>query len=361
MLTLRERATERGHQLELMQDDKSISGLEVVNLRLRIGDVPVQLGGIAGVYTRRGHRMKGYSRQVLERSIAFMREQGYHMGALFGIPNYYTKFGYVPAFVGSEMTVATRDAEDAAVRFASRPFRVEDAPAVVALYEANNHCRTGTIVRGSDTWTHIHLGAGWTDRVDVTVITEGERVIGYFSHNLDAWRFGIGEVGYESPDVLSTILGLVGRMAVDMRVEKIVFHLPPDNAFARYCRRHGCEMKIIYPRYSSGMARIIRQDELLEAVRPLLARRLEEGGMAEEFGSLVLATELGDTTLQLGRGSGEQVLRMPQSMLAQFLLGYDAVGDLLFESGIRIDPALLPLLECLFPAGYPYIWTSDRF
>ena len=52
------------------------------------------MGGIAGVDTNEEHRNKGYSRRVMEDCTAFMTENGFDVAMLFGIPNFYPKFGY---------------------------------------------------------------------------------------------------------------------------------------------------------------------------------------------------------------------------------------------------------------------------
>ena len=96
---LRRKPFEFGTQLELVSGEQAVSGLNVWDLPLQIGAATVRLGGIGGVYTRREHRMKGYSRYVIEESLAFMREEGYHVSALFGIENYYPKYGFATALI----------------------------------------------------------------------------------------------------------------------------------------------------------------------------------------------------------------------------------------------------------------------
>jgi predicted acetyltransferase len=65
-----------------------------IDLPMRIGDAVIRMAGIGDVYTEREHRMKGYMRYLYEDTLTYMTEEGYDVSMLFGIPDFYTKFGY---------------------------------------------------------------------------------------------------------------------------------------------------------------------------------------------------------------------------------------------------------------------------
>jgi predicted acetyltransferase len=194
------RSPDKGHtKIELLVDETvgrqgpaRASSLILFDLKMRIGDVPVRCGGIGGVTTEVAYREKGYSRRVLEDSTAFMKESGYHLGALFGIPDYYSKFGYVSAFVSSESSVDTRDAEAvsarhraAVARYKVRDFCPEDAPAVIGLYDTLTARRTGTVVRDPIKWQSLRPRGGWSPRMGTFVLLDGDRIVGYAAYRLD--------------------------------------------------------------------------------------------------------------------------------------------------------------------------------
>lgn len=305
--------------------------------------------------------MKGYNRRVLEESLSYMRERGYHISALYGIPHYYTKLGYTGALVDAECKVATRDAETAVARYAVRDMVPEDAPRVVEIYEGMYPARTGRIVRDPKTWKSFRWGVNWTDRVGAYVLTDGERIVGYTAYNLDFFRFAIGEVGYVDGSVFSTLLAEAAKRAVAMRIEHVVFHTAPDDPFVAYCQRYGCEVRVTYARWGGFLARIIDQDRTLALVQPVLARRLQQAMPLGWRGSLVFDTELATTRLVLGSADPELCVQLSQGTLVQLLLGYRAPADLTFESDARFATNALPVLQALFPVGYPYMWVADRF
>ena len=78
-------------------DGEVASWLWVLDLPTRLLGQTVRMGGIGGVNTKESHRMKGYARRLLSDTVSYMTEQGYDVTMLFGIPDFYDKFGYIPA------------------------------------------------------------------------------------------------------------------------------------------------------------------------------------------------------------------------------------------------------------------------
>ena len=361
MIQIRRTSHEWGTLVEAMLGEEPVSSLKIHDLRVRVGDVILRCGGIGAVGTVRQHRLKGYSRALLEDAVAYMRDQGYHLSALFGIPNYYDKYGFAPALIESEVSIVTRDAELAQAQYAIRESLPQDAGPMVEIYERICAQRTGCVVRDPAKWSGFHRGAGWTDRVGTFVVLDGEQIVGYACYNLDPWRYAINEVGYRDASVYETLLAEVANRAVSMRVERITFCLPPDDPFARYCRRYGADVTIKYRRCAGGMARLADQTAALELLLPLFRQRLRDVGLAEWAGEIVLETDLSTDRLAFGRGGVSHRLRLPQWALAQLILGYRSAEDALSERGAAADADVRPVLRALFPEGYPYMWPDDRF
>ncbi|MCD6520081.1 MAG: GNAT family N-acetyltransferase [Anaerolineae bacterium] len=359
MVTIRHTPTDHGTKIELLVDAQVASGLEIWDLTMRVGPVGFRCGGIGGVFTQRPYRMRGYARRVLEDSIAFMRQEGYVLSALFGIPNFYTKFGFASALVNSTVTVKVRHVEGVKPRYAVRPLREEDIRAVAEIYEALNARRTGTAVRDPATWKGFRRGTNWSSRFDAFVVLDGERIVGYGQYNLDPWNFGIGEIGYRDPSVFSTLLAEATRLAWERRLEEFSFYLPLDDPFVEYCCRYGCEIKITYPHNGGGMVRVIDQQALFVGLEPLWRERLE--GYAGDWGSLSIVTDLGEGRIPLGTAGPTLRVEMPQPVFTQLLMGYRRVQDVLEEPGVQIAEEAIPLLDRLFPRGYPYMYVADRF
>ena len=87
-----------------IEDEDDVSRLWIFEHDMRCGSALLKMGGIGGVGTNEKHRMKGYSRHVMEDSTALMTEHGFDVAMLFGIANFYPKFGYATALSESRIT-----------------------------------------------------------------------------------------------------------------------------------------------------------------------------------------------------------------------------------------------------------------
>jgi hypothetical protein len=116
------------------------------------------------------------------------------------------------------------------------------------------------------------------------------------------------------------------------------------------------------------MGRIVRLVPLMEALLPEFTRRIEMTRTPWK-GVLQLQTDIGTAGLDLNGQSVRLaspaqrgvVVRIPQMLLTQLVMGYRSVSDVALDPGVTIPARVLPVLSALFPKGHPYMWWSDRF
>ncbi len=104
----------RSHKFELLLDEPGgspVSWLIINDLEVKVGKTYLKTGGVGGVGTLEEHRMKGYSRMVMEFSIEYMTRNEYDVSMLFGIPDYYIKWGYASTLPNCKITIPLRNAE----------------------------------------------------------------------------------------------------------------------------------------------------------------------------------------------------------------------------------------------------------
>ncbi len=364
----------REHGRELWPDSEDwASRLWVIDYTMRIGQATVRMAGIGGVETHWKQRMHGYARQLLEDTVRYMQVEGYAVSMLFGIENFYTKFGYASCLAASSFKVKTRDAEVAAEwakPYRARPIASADMPAVLDLYNAHNADRTGSIVRTPANFTEFHKGT-WYGAPPETLLWEDEtgRLLGYAVWDKYPKAVKVAELEAWDDALFPTLLAAFAVQAVEKRCEDISFYMPPDHPFAEFAQRYGVEWTVTYTRHGAGMMRILNQQPLFEAIAPELERRLAASPLAGHTGVLALQTDLGMTTLHFAAGhvtvngetSADMCLTLPQSALMQLLMGYRRARDVLNDPAVSLTGTGLPLLDALFPKGSPYPWLADHF
>ncbi|HSV72679.1 MAG TPA: GNAT family N-acetyltransferase, partial [Chthonomonadales bacterium] len=133
---------------ELHVEGRCASKLWIVPRTLRIGEALVRMDGIGGVETEEECRQRGYSRRVIEASIRRMRQGDAAFSMLYGIRDFYTRFGYVTA--GPEhrlrLTVA-HEPRTLPEGWTARTYSPADLPALAALYDANTADAVGAATR----------------------------------------------------------------------------------------------------------------------------------------------------------------------------------------------------------------------
>lgn len=353
-------------QHELLRDDKAISGLWVVDLVLRIGIAEVPMGGIAGVWTDSAHRMQGHSRYVLENSNRWMTDHGFDCATLFGIPDYYHRFGYAVCMPQVTWEIKTRDAERASRRLTVRPFESSDLPAVRAIYAENNADRTGSIVRGEKTsWFAKGTRHGIPADAFVFLDERGE-IVAYAARDKGDEKVTITEIGTRRLETLDDILRWAADRAVELRVENITLLLPPDDLFGAYITQFGVRQTGNFSRNAGAMGRILRLEPFLTKTLPEWTRRA--GQAAHPGESVRLETDIGNVTLRRTdtevtldtSGDAAGVVRLPQSRLMQLALGYFGSEMACQLPDVQADGDLT-LFHTLFPRRLPYMWTGDHF
>jgi predicted acetyltransferase len=383
------------HRREMWIDDETnVAHLYVIDLPMRIGDAVIRMAGIGDVYTEREHRMKGYMRYLYEDTLTYMTEQGYDVSMLFGIPDFYTKFGYAVCLPQVTFTIKTRDAEAAEAEIdagSPRPIESRDMEAVLALYASENAGRTGTLVRDPERFTEFEKGTYWGVRAETSLWEDASgSLLGYAVWDKRPTEVKVAEVEAWGAALFPAILRAMAAQAVEKRCEEITFHLPPDHAFSEFAQRFGISWKITYPRTSDGMMRIMNQRSLFEKLLPVLGVRLAARPSVIPPDSLAFETELGVTTLVFDGSKvtlGNEIeaaagLALSQDKLIQLLMGYRSARDLLSAEGVRVrggsptsvlplggremgasvaGAMSLPALEVLFPKGVPFVWAPDHF
>jgi hypothetical protein len=358
----------RGTRHELFLAGKSVSRLAVWDLRMRVGSVPVRMGGIGGVATEREYRMRGLSRRVMENSTRWMAAEGFDCATLFGIRDFYDKYGYAACMLVPRFEVRTRDAERARGSLTVRPYEDGDREAVRALYEAGNDGLTGTICRGEG-WKGFRKGSDYFTSTEVVVFCDaGARVAAYAGRDQTEERVRVFEAGAAAPGYYADVVRWAAERAVELRLERISFCCPADHALADHLTWYGAHIEADFPRCSSGMGRLIDLSRFMTATLPEWTRRLRDGSTLRPGASVRFATDIGAVTL---RWTGEEArldaderadgdVRLPQWLLFQMAMGYRTPEVALAHPEAQ-SAGDLRLLPALFPRRWPTMWPADHF
>lgn len=359
-------------QISLLLDEQAVSGLGVVKKHMQIDSAVVKMGGIAGVWTDSNHRRKGYASQAMWESIALMERQNCDMSILFGIDDFYHRYGYAVVFANQSMWLKTSQLLSLNGPLKARRGRRADHEAMRRLYRNYNAARSGMDARQKNwkpRWYMPNLGKDTVRRAGkfLVVYDARDRVRGYAVYDIQAERTVVTEVCGKDREALASVGKTIARRAKRAGAEEVLFHLPCDDPFISLCIPLGCTCLIAYPFNQSAMGRIIHLNRLMKKLLPVFQKRWAHSEL-NWTGEFAIDTDIGRVGFEISGSDivmtdvgGRARVSMSQMALTQLVMGYRQVVDIAYNDGIKISRQLLPVLDILFPKGNPYMWWTDRF
>src|SRR5690554_1179129 len=116
-----------------------VAALRLTTDTIRIGEARLRMGGFGYVTTAGAYRHQGISRELIRDTLHYMHANNYHASMLFGIPNFYHKFGFATSL--AEYATYIDTAEAGAVdqpEYTLRQGKPGDIRAIQKMHDAND-------------------------------------------------------------------------------------------------------------------------------------------------------------------------------------------------------------------------------
>ncbi|MGH2559670.1 MAG: GNAT family N-acetyltransferase [Thermomicrobiales bacterium] len=370
----------------LVVDGAEVSRAYIIPFTIRIGAATVRMDGIGGVATPEEYRNRGYSRLVLQAAVDHMREGDAALSTLYGIADFYPKFGY--ATLGPyhviRLTAPSR-IPDLPSGHMVRPLRGSDLFAAFNLYEQATMNLVGPVVRDRSSRSANRLAEAVAQPDDCRVVVrEPDHVVAYIWRGNHTWwttergrhspnALPIAEIVAENTSAAGAALGAARRWAIESGKTEILFSAPPDDPVASAAMFLNCRFETFHARDADFMGRCLGLSKLFTALAPELSRRIS--GVRSDFtGQLHFVTDEGSATLavtpdtvtlssgsQGQSASHELTVRLPQCELARLVFGGFPPHEVLTRLSDPPSDQTSDLLLILFPRRHPYIYPTDWF
>jgi GNAT superfamily N-acetyltransferase len=384
-------------RLELTRDGRRVSHLWITPLTITIGVARVRVDGIGGVETVADSRGRGFARGLLEAAVARMREGivgssgSAALSLLFGLPNFYEKFGYATA--GPELSLSLIDLQRAHPRpegWTTRPCAPRDLPAIHALYERSIAQAVGAVVRppGAYPWSVLAAVAADPRQDECRVVVDLHGAVAAY-----AWRgrafwpvdtdeetpdaLTIGEVIAAGPAAADASLAVcrawaVAEAAHRPSISRAKLYLPLASPVYAAAMRQDAILELRWRPSGGFMVRTLHVGRLLEALVPELTRRVAAAVVAP--GALRLVTEEGEATVEIAprgvtvrrddgggnrQGTEPATVVLAQQDLACLAVGAFPTDDLLDRLAHPPQGMVRQWLNVLFPQRSPYLHLAD--
>lgn len=332
---------------------------------IRLGEARLKMGGFAWVSTNARHRHKGVARALISDTLEYMRGHGYHVAMLFGIPNFYHRFGFVTTLADYAVVVDTLEAcREKPANGRTRTVKPGDIKTVQKIHSDGEKDVACSLVR-----TAAHMTNRWDWWKDAQVVMNAKgRVEGYYLARIRKRAYEVIEVGAENAGAANEIVAHCGREAMREGLGQIRFLVPAAHPFAHrlLLRDSTHEMKVVHG--EGGMMAFVNLPECLENVIPEWESELERLSLHAGRTEVTLVVDRQPYRVRANYGAfditpqaGKNKVGMTSAELMHLLTGYRHLPEFLDSTRRIIDADGHTLLSALFPKRDSYVWALDRF
>lgn len=341
--------------------DRLVTHFGVWDYQMRVGSKGLlRVAGIGAVATDNDFRKRNLMQATASNCVDNLAGYGYDVSLLFGIPNFYHRFGYVPAWPIPTFVVQTEHLPTELPSLPTRPFAGCSRPDLDALYNAENAGCTGTAVR--PTYRHSAKysrfpGMRWVDAQGKTS--------GYIIYYHEGESLKV----YDSAGDVEQRLRVLGQLARKLQCKEVrIGSIPPDCALAKRLRWMTCRKEIQYSHAGNAMIHTLNLASSLTKLSEELSRRLTASPMSGWRGHLSITDPRETVTLALADGT----VRMAPStstahsvrggeQIVQLLVGTTSPSEVSEMGGFELTGEAANLLEVLFPAQHATLAVWDSF
>ena len=332
---------------------------------LRIGEARLKMGGIGWVTTADRHRNKGIARQLLQHSMQYLHDHSYHVSMLFGIPNFYHRFGFCTTLAEYGVIVPVREAAAAShAPYRMRNGKPGDIPAIQRLHNLNDSAAACSIIRSA-----AHFSAHWKRWEALRVITDDKgKVTGYFLPGQEESEVLIEEAGVADHAACAALLHACSRIAAGRFAAQLRFLGPPMHPLMQFLLRHRSIHEMRITRDQDGMMAFVNLGESLESMIPEWESQLAQSAARTLRTECTLIVNRKPWRIRANRGAidispvtGANKVGLSEAELMQLTVGYRYLDEILAQHRRIITAEGRALLAALFPKRDPYVWRSDRF
>ena len=356
---------QREHTRIALWHGELAGALRVTTHTIRIGEARLKTGGLGWITTESRHRHRGVARELMCDTLNYLKGQQYHLSMLFGIPNFYHRFGFVSSLAEyAALVPVTEEVMVPHAPYRTRPGKPGDIQAIQKIHYADDAEVACSHVRSS-----AHITNKWEHWKSVRVLTdEVGKVLAYFlPHRLED-EILVEESGVSDRSWCGAVTHAAAAMAMEECVSKIRFAGPPTHPLIQYLHQYKSTHEMRIHRDEGGMMAFVNLGEALESMIPEWESRLLRSAVRDVRTEFTLLIERKPYRVRANRGAvdidgtnGKNKVSLTPQELIHLLTGYGFLPEILELKRRMLTPPARAFLEAVFPTRTPYVWAVDRF
>ncbi len=354
-------------------EHKIVSSLCLIPWTWRYEDVELKAGEMGIVGTLKEYRRQGLIRRLAVRFAELLREGGYDLSQIQGIPYFYRQFGYEYAVplennLRVDMDLVPDTPQDATPTYVFRQATLDDVPMLVQKYNEAMADLSISAIRDEASWRYLFGESLHTGTAADTWVVEHNTgaPVGYFRIARQGFGKGmiVSEVSRLNSEEAAAVLCRLKQLCVERGKPYIRLNLAANATLARVARHLGAHDPGSY----AWQIRFVDVAGLLDKLAPIFERRIAASSFAglTQKVCINLYREAFELCFQEGRLTAVEPLgfsdrggiRIPPKLAVPLILGYRNREEL---SRARHDVSIAPewkhLVDVLFPKVDAFIYS----
>ncbi len=332
---------------------------------IRIGEARLKMGGLGWVTTSSRYRHLGVARELIGDALHYMKLHGYHVAMLFGIPNFYHRFGFTTSLAEYSTTVTVAEAMEVPhAPFRIRPGKPGDIPAIQRIHMGNDADVACSLLRSA-----AHITNKWGRWKPVQAITNPDgRVTGYLLPRGADDTLHVEDLGVAERACCGALLKACADIAAADYRSRIRFAGPPSHPFLQFLHQYKSIHETEITRNQGGMMAFIDTGEALESMIPEWENLLSRSAARTLKTEVTLLVDKRPYRIRAYRGvvdiaqtSGANKVSLSAAELMHLTTGYRYLDEILSQRRRILNAEGKSLLAAIFPKRTPYVWVIDRF
>lgn len=356
----------REHTRFLSIDGQLASCLCLFTYTIRIGEARMKLGGIGNVTTSGLFRQKGYAALLMHDTMRYLKARGYHLSMLFGIADFYHRWGFASVLPEYVSAITLREAAQTAVKTQCKERRMKpgDIPAVLLMHNQGDTNTSCSIIRSSG-----HFSNRWDRWKEARVLTDSNgRVAACYLGRPVGGEFHIDELNVSDTTWYPALLRACFSRAKAEYATSMRFNMPPSHPFSGFLMQYRSDHEIHVFRNSNGMIAAVNIEEILECMTAEWEFLLSTPSAKDISATATLVIDNAPYRIRSHHGMisvaaspGENKLGISGAEFIQLLTGYRGIDEIISSKHRALRVPAKMLLRILFPKRIPYVWLLDRF
>jgi hypothetical protein len=299
-------------------------------------------------------------------TLRYMQEQRYHVSMLFGVSEFYRRWGFAPVLAEhtTDMDVTTVEMPHQRLPFKMRPAKPGDIQAMQKMHAFNDADTACSLIR-----TQAHLANKWKQWESVRVLTDGRGKLAAYFRGVEAGSvYTIDEVGVADTEACEGVGHAAVQIAGKAGLERVRLAIPPGHPIIRHLQQYSIQRGMPTSRDTNGMMAFANLGEALESLIPEWESRLIQTPPASHHAEVTISVGRTAWRVRAHRGAvdvspglGSNKVGVSAQELIQLTAGCVDLDEVLTTKRRIVNAEGLALLHMMFPKRFPYVWALDRF